>query len=47
MFLSSRGIDLSVPLLNLQKEVLWDIKKHDVFTETSFDILRIKNKIKV
>ena len=45
-FLLNRGIDPSVPLLNLEEEVLGDIKQHDIFTGTSFDLLRIKNQIK-
>ncbi len=45
-FLLNRGIDPSVPLLNLEEEVLGDIKQHDIFTETSFDMLRIKNQIR-
>lgn len=45
-FLLNRGVDPSVPLLNLEEEALGDIKQHDIFTETSFDLLRIKNQIK-
>lgn len=45
-FLLNRGIDTSVPLLNLEKEVLGNIKQHDIFIGTSFDMLRIKNQIK-
>lgn len=45
-FLLNRGIDLSAPLLNLEKEVLGNIKQHDIFIGTSFDMLRIKNQIK-
>lgn len=45
-FLLNRGIAPSVPLLNLEEEVLGDIKQHDIFTETSFDLLRIKNQIR-
>lgn len=45
-FLLNRGIDPAVPLLNLEKEVLGNIKQHDIFIGTSFDMLRIKNQIK-
>ena len=45
-FLLNRGVDPSVPLLNLEEEALGDIKQHDIFTETSFDMLRIKNQIR-
>ena len=45
-FLLNRGNDSSVPLLNLEEEVLGDIKQHDIFTETSFDMLKIKNQIR-
>ncbi len=45
-FLLNRGIDPSVPLLNLEKEVLGNIKQHDIFIGTFFDMLRIKNQIK-
>ncbi|WP_270470131.1 pentapeptide repeat-containing protein [Catenibacterium mitsuokai] len=46
IFLNNRGIDPSVPLLNLNEEILEELKQRDIYRATNYNLARIHYSVK-
>ena len=46
IFLNNRGIDPSVPLLNLNEEILEELKQRDIYRATNYNLAHIHYSVK-